>query len=405
MTLEVGGFVNEAMMYWNDGFEDNVYLVTNDVERSRFEFAMKAPITPEWAAGALIEIGVRGNRENRLDQERSIARALPDDRYVYWWLENDDLGRIGVGRTRMASYHIVHMMTANTKFFARMGIGSWIGDNGGGFFLRKTDGTLTTGPNALRWGDINAHAPAATPGEGERRDSVSYETPHFRGFFASAAYTGDGGADVALRYKNTLGDYKLAAGIGYADYWRRFVRRCAAGNNPLEVRCRNLGLSGSVMHVPTGLYVYGGYGQQHDLNRQALFQAPVDDVDRSYYLQAGIERKFFDAGKTTILAEFEFDKVGAGVRASTGGILNTTALGPTPLPPGNTAYDRMAQSKIRTWGMGINQSFDDEAVNLYLSGRLFDAAVYTSATGVEAGAVKTQIEPFLMIVGGAKVEF
>jgi hypothetical protein len=159
------------------------------------------------------------------------------------------------------------------------------------------------------------------------------------------------------------------------------------------------------MHVPTGLYVYSAYGQQIDLNRRDLFQAPVDNVDRSYYVQAGIERKFFEVGKTTMFAEYQHDHVGAGVNPRTSGILNATALGPTPLPPGDTSYDRIAQTEINTFGLGFNQSIDAAALNLYLAGRVFSADVFTSATGVDAGAVQTPIEDFVAIMGGAKIDF
>jgi len=406
VSLTISGFLNEAIMQWDDGFEHNVYLVTNETEPSRLTFRMEVKLSPKWSAGALLEMGLHINAENKLDQlnAHSILSRLPDTRYSYWWVQNDDLGKVDIGRTRMATYHVVAMMITETWYFARYGIGSWIGTEGNGFFLRKQDGTLLNGANALRWGDIDAHAPAAGPGEGSRFDAVKYETPDIAGFVASAAYSGVGATDVALRYKGTIGDFELAAGIGYGEYTRFDARHCAVLGLAKEVRCRSFGLSGTALHQPTGLYVAGSYGEQRDLNADALFQAPVNDLSWSYYLQAGIERKFFAAGKTTIFGEFEHDASGAGVDPANGSILNTTRLGPTPLPPGDTSYNRMAGSEINTWGLGISQSFDDTAL-FYLSGRLFSADVYTSASGAEAGAVKTDLEDFLMIVGGAKIDF
>ncbi len=403
MRLELSGYLNEAVMYWNDGFEDNVYLVSNETEHSRFRFVLSAKITPKASVGGMLEIGVRSNREDRLDQNDPLSPAsgrLPDTRKTNWWLEHEDLGRMTVGRVDMATHHIVHMMLTETWYFARYGIGSWIGSNGGGFFLRKTDGTLTDGPNALRWGDIDAHAPAAAPGEGERADAIKLETTEFAGFKAATSYSGRGGADVALRYTGDIGDVKLAAGIGYGQYWLQKLRHCAV-IDPGDVNCRTLGLSGTLMHVPTGLYVYGAFGLQRDLNVRALFQAPVANTSHAYYLQGGVEHKFVDAGKTTIFAEFEHDDVGAGVGSGTGGILDTSALG----PPGDPNYARMAGSKINTVGLGVGQAVDDAALELYLSGRLFKADVLTSATGLKAGAIETPIEDFLIIVGGAKIAF
>jgi len=404
VSLELSGYLNESVMYWNDGFEDNVYFVTNETERSRINFKVEAKIAPKWSTGGILEIGVHGNREGQVDQSHSLSPArsrIPDTRYANWWLKQNDLGTVTIGRLKMATYHIVHMMLTETWYFARYGIGTWIGTDGGGFFLRKTDGTLTDGVGALRWGDIDAHAPAAAPGEGARANGIKFETAEVAGFTGAAAYTGSGGADVALRYTGDVGAFKLATGIGYGQYWVQGIRRCAVIGISIDVNCNTLGLSGTLMHVPTGLYVYGALGVQRDLNVRALFQAPVDNTDYTYYLQAGMERKLIAAGKTTIFAEFERDDVGAGVNPGTGGILNTSALG----SPGDPNYARMAGSEIDTFGLGVGQAIDDAALELYLSGRLFKADVLTSATGLKTGAVSTPIEDFLMILGGAKIAF
>lgn len=407
VDVKIGGYLNEALMQWDDGFERNLYFVTNETERSRIKFELEVKLSSKLTVGGLLELGLHINPENKLDQivAHSLVSRLPDTRYSYWYVKHEDLGRLDIGRTRTATYHIGDMMDTQTWYFAKFGIGTWIGMNGTGFFLRKRDGTLLSGANALRWGDIDAHAAAASPGQGERAQAVYYETPDIGGFTASAAYSGTGIADVALRYTGEIGDFKLLAGIGYGEYSTIDARRCAVLGSSKSIRCRDLAMSATLMHVPTGLYVYGAYGAQWDLNAPILFQAPVNDLSQSYYVQAGIERKIFAQGKTTIFAEFEHDEVGAGVDAANGGILDTTALGPTPLLPGNTSYNRMAGSEINTWGLGIGQSLLDEAVLFYISGRLFSPDVYTSATGIEAGATKTELEDFVMVVGGTKITF
>src|SRR5262245_51377250 len=51
VSLTVYGHVNQAVMFWDDGFEDNAYVVTNDNARTRFGFKGDAKIADDWKAG------------------------------------------------------------------------------------------------------------------------------------------------------------------------------------------------------------------------------------------------------------------------------------------------------------------------------------------------------------------
>lgn len=67
--------------------------------------------------------------------------------------------------------------------------------------------------------------------------------------------------------------------------------------------CAWWGVGALVQNVPTGLYLYGGYAENHnDLQSVAL-----SDEARTWYLQGGIERKWFDLGKTNIFVEYRND--------------------------------------------------------------------------------------------------
>ena len=50
VSLEVSGHVNEAVLWWDDGRESNAYVVTNDNQRTRFVFKVKAKIDKNWEA-------------------------------------------------------------------------------------------------------------------------------------------------------------------------------------------------------------------------------------------------------------------------------------------------------------------------------------------------------------------
>lgn len=49
--LTVSGWVNEQVLYWNDGTENNVYVGNNDMERSRFRFVGETKIDKDWFGG------------------------------------------------------------------------------------------------------------------------------------------------------------------------------------------------------------------------------------------------------------------------------------------------------------------------------------------------------------------
>jgi hypothetical protein len=58
VSLTVSGWVNESVVWWDDGVEQNVYVGTNFVEQSRFKFTGEAKIDKEWSAGYILELGV-----------------------------------------------------------------------------------------------------------------------------------------------------------------------------------------------------------------------------------------------------------------------------------------------------------------------------------------------------------
>jgi hypothetical protein len=226
---------------------------------------------------------------------------------------------------------------------------------------------------------------------------VKYETPVFAGFTASTSWGEDDVIDGSLRYSGEIGGFKMAFAAGYA-HWLDTTRGCAnlgAGKSS-AVDCDELGLSGSIMHLQSGLFATGAYGHRQDNNLVALYgnAAGVDDTSEFFSVQAGIEKKWFDVGKTTIFGEYWEENNGAGL-ATNGGKLNATPLG---------AGAFMSGSEITVWGAGVNQTLA-EGVDLYLSYRHVETDVFTSANGARAGAAKVSIEPFQYLTIGSQIKF
>jgi hypothetical protein len=65
VSLTVSGWVNEAVFWWDDGTEKNVYVGTNAIEQSRFRFNGEAKIDKDWSAGYILEIGIQAHPSNQ----------------------------------------------------------------------------------------------------------------------------------------------------------------------------------------------------------------------------------------------------------------------------------------------------------------------------------------------------
>ena len=104
VSLTIYGKVNQAAMYWDDGQEQNTYLVTNDSSRTRFGFKGKAKISSDWSAYYKIEIGIRSansKRNNQFDMHSGVDQSGLDLRHSEWGLTSKTWGKFGVGRQKI----------------------------------------------------------------------------------------------------------------------------------------------------------------------------------------------------------------------------------------------------------------------------------------------------------------
>lgn len=456
VKLEVSGLVNEALLFWDDGDRSDVYVGTNDAARTRFRFKGEGKITDDLKAGYLLEIGVRANRLNRTDQfnDNGITNNTTggesanvlDVRHSTWFLSSKTYGKLYVGKTDQATERITEVNTVNTSHFLKH-YGRW----NGSLVLRLKNGSTGTGAyegyairagqdptrqngatsaNFRTWGNIlpqSGQSGEGVPGEGDRWNLVRVETPEFegvlKGFSVSAAWGEDDFWDAAVRYTGEQAGFKFAGGIGYGDYAGTGSlndRGCAidasgsgtAQNAGGKADCQTLGLSGSIQHVETGLFVSGAYGIKWDRNRQDTFDlnvagaGAIDDEDSFYYVQAGIERKFNSLGKTTIYGEYEHYDTGAGISGS-----GLTATGRPASFNQNNGFARatgfLAGADIDVWGFGINQQVDSAALDLYLGYRYSEADLLVTNNGSRSGGAATtyEVEGVHLVMTGAQIKF
>lgn len=389
VAVEISGWINTALLVFDDGQERNAYVVDNAQDRSRVRFKGTAKIDSEWSARVLIELGLRTARSDRVSAELDDTNDGLDVRHASWSLASKHLGRITLGQSSQVSDGITQINLSGLNHVAR----SQVFDLAGGFTIRQ--GGAATG---LRWRDLTARE---NPGEGNRHNIVRYETPAFEGFTASAAWGEDDVWDVGLRFARDMGaGFHLAAGIAYG-HWSESdgggtlcLDRGGAIVGGTDTSCRMLGLSASALHRPTGVFASLAYGRLVDDARAAatatFSAAPAEDRDHFLWLQTGLQQSWTALGKTTLYGEYYRGDLGTPVRAIGGGMFAGRQIGGL----------NIASSDVEMWGWGFNQSIDAAAMDLYVGYRSYAADVL-----LESGAKAAGLDNHQTLIMGGIVRF
>jgi predicted porin len=408
VNLEISGHVNEAVMFWDDGFESNAYVVTNDNSRSRFRFKGDAKIVDGWKAGYLLEIGVRSANSKRSNQDDKTGAGVDpaniglDVRHSYWFLESKTLGRLSLGQTGGAAEGVTEINLAQTASIAKY---SDQEDSGLGMFLRNSGGKKS----AITWRRLIRDY-GDQPGEGRRSPMVKYDTPTISGFKATVNWGSDDAWEVGGRYEGELGDFKLGAGLAYGENTDlgggQIAFECLAEGGQIPTgssssQCNQLGGSLSVMHMPTGIYVNFGAGQATDdlIEISSRFKGTGGDNTSTFWaVEGGIEHKWIDLGKTTLYVQYYKNEGGANARR---GLADGDAANPFA-----GTESRIFSTELESIGGGIVQGIDAAAMSVYATYRHYEGGVTALSGKSGAGALgKVSLEDLDVIMTGAIIKF
>ncbi len=357
VSLEVSGHVNEAVLYWDDGVDDDIYQITNVQSRTRFRFKGSAKINSDWSAGFLIELGMTrpGSSLNYDEGSGGDDATLGDGidvRHQAMYVKSKSIGTVWLGHTSDATDGITQICLGCT-------MGNY---------------------NAVAWGDIvgdlNFHFGAldvirardlALSAEGGRTSLVKYISPELAGFVLSAHWADDDVVDgdgwgVALRYANEFNGIRIGAGIGYS----------VTADEDQE--STEIGGSVSVMHTATGLYISASYGEEDDEGLVGDFN------DTLWAISAGMNRKFSPIGKTHIGFYY-------GDWDISNGTFNASAL-----VGGGLGAD------VQAWGIVLNQKIDAAAMEVYFQYHNIGADVDVAGGSVE-------LEDINLFMVGSRIRF
>lgn len=401
VSLSVYGQVNQSVMYWDDGAEQNAYVVTNDNSRTRIGFKGDAKIADGWKAGYVLELGIRTANSKRSTQNDPTGSANDiglDIRHSYWFVDSKKYGRVSLGTTGSAAEGITEINLAATKDIAKY---SDVEDSGLGMFLRSANGALSS----TQWRRLlGVHGDQ--PGEGDRRPEIKYDTPEIAGFVGTVAWGTDDFWDIGLKWSGEIGAFKIAAGLAYGENSNEHSTSSSAMNfgcpiddvpaNAIsgndDAKCTQFGGSVSVMHEPTGIYVNAAAGElQDDLIKRAgspFAGTNADDKSSFWAVEAGIEKKWIPLGKTTLFGQY-YDYEGGANETS----VNFGAGNPT---------GRVFASGVEMYGIGVVQSIDAAAMHLYAYYRHYEADLTLLNGGTTQ---KVDLDDLDVVMGGALIKF
>jgi hypothetical protein len=406
--LAVSGIINRALLIWDDGDEIGIRSVDNPQDSSGI--ALEATFGSEegWNAGFTIALDTMYASADTVDQldwnGDGLIIELP---YLFGQFGHERFGTVIIGHSDSASDEIENINLSESDAVADASVNDWID----AFYLRATgisgdaglatgrDDAFNEGNGELRWGDFIDGKLA-----GESGRFVTYITPEFGGFEASAAigrpqevflvnqetdihFTDrEGGVywDAAVRYSQNLGDsFRVEGGVGY---WRDTTEEDDA-TEPTEDE--GWGGSLAVRHEPTGLNLAVSYAAEdhtEDCEEPGEVSQDCRGQDQVVYVKGGIVRDLFEWGSTSFYGEYHRGR--KDHNDSDEDLLRTLELNADEA-------EELESSKVAVWGLGVVQEIESlrpifTTTHLYLGYRhydldvdLVDADGPVSARGIE----------------------
>jgi hypothetical protein len=325
VKVVITGQINKAVAAYDIGDEQDARVIENSASESFVAVRFEADIRSGWKAGGAIELG-QGKTGLEADLLSGLDLKTNNDIYTrqsYVFLTTP-LGRVSVGLQSMATDDLTALSVANTDAATKR---------------------LTLDPIHYVFvtaGPISILELEVEPFNGEKADSVKYDTAGLLGpFNVSAAWgAGDDSWDVALRYAGEFQGFVMNAGVGY-----EVDKELDLGGFGIGIETKTASVNAGLLHVGTGLFVQGSAAR--------LDIDGFDEID-AYHVQAGLQRRLFEGvGPTTIWAD----------------------------------YSDWSEGDLKFYGLGFNQNVAG-SIDLYLTARRYELGDEEADVGMAGARVK-----------------
>ncbi|MEW5964339.1 MAG: porin [Pseudomonadota bacterium] len=392
VSLTISGWVAEQVTFWDDGVESNTYVHgVGSTLASHFKFNGEARFAPGWTAGYVLHVEANSAETTALDQDNDDGNPRVGLLQSYWFIRSDQLGKLSVGQLSQASDNTAILVDGSGSLVPA----NWVLFDGAGFILRNAGQRLTdfTGTRELTWGGSLAlcqHIDAGIGADcnGVPLNAVRYDTPTFAGFSASASWGEDDFWDVAARYAGEFGGFKLAVAAAYSEQ--------TEGANAFGGKDSGYVQVGAYLqHLPTGLFVYGAYGEEFNYNSanrivstDGLSSGPVPEGNH-WYVKAGLRQRWTPLGHTVLYGEY------GQHNDMYDGDLNDLANGFA------VGTNLTSDSELERWGLGVVQEIDSAAMSIWLKYRNHSGEI----SGNSVTGTKISVDEAHFVGFGALINF
>lgn len=317
VKLVLSGQVNKALLFADDGNTGRKMIVDNPTASTRINFSAEAPVTADFSFGAQHEaeiptnnasvVTLQGNGDYNQASRSFVARKSEV------MMTHKRFGKLWLGQGSTATDGVIEADLSNTAVSGNYADSALVG---AAILFYNSRTKTTSGSPAV--GDVFNTL------NGGNEDRVRYDTPTFAGFTGSAAFVSGGASDAALTYGGKIGDFELAATVGYYN-----------SNSISTTVDHRLSGSASVLHS-SGLSLTVAGGKQE-------FKAASRDDGTSLYGKLGYTAKIFGVGPTNFGIDY-------GV------------------------YDDYGQNgdEAKTYSIGAVQQFESIGSQVYILGKVYE---------------------------------
>ncbi len=276
VELTVGGQLNRAFLYVNDGEEGMYRHVDNENDSTRFFLNADGKINEDWSVGTQFIMLMRSNPSNEMSATvESAGTGSFEEEAAEVYFTHKRLGTLWLGQGDTATNGISETDLSGTGVAGY----SSVGDVAGGFaFVTSATGarsTATIGGSADNLDGLDT------------ADRIRYDSPEINGFHLSTSLLSGGAVDAALYYAGEISGATVEAAVGWYN----------TSSNPNNEDQFEGGFSGSISALlPSGFNLTLAAG-----TKSAATQGRDDP--KFYYGKVGYQAKLNTFGPTAFAVD------------------------------------------------------------------------------------------------------